>query len=102
MKSRSLANDYASLDDDPLRLCSEIKSVRSAVNANSAETCPVEAYRNGLRKKDLIVVAGVAHNATYMERRHIRHQPVNADTTPRSRTNTPPRKCGDLDGECLA
>ncbi|HEV2669540.1 MAG TPA: hypothetical protein VGU74_00445 [Gemmatimonadales bacterium] len=61
------ANDYCSLDHDPLWLCSDIKSVRSAVKPNSTETCPVEEYRNGLGSSNRIVGAGVAHNATHME-----------------------------------
>ena len=79
---RSSANDYSPLDDDPLWLCSEIESVRSAVKPNSAETCTVEAQRNYLGKQNEVGVASVAHNATYMERRHVRHQPVDAYTTP--------------------
>jgi len=70
---RSSAHDYCSLDHHPPRLCSEIKAVPSAVKPNSTETCLVEAYRNGLGEQKLIVGAGVAPNATHMERRHIRH-----------------------------
>src|SRR5438093_1021370 len=69
---RSSANDDCSLDHDPLWLCPEIQFVRSAVEPNSAETCPVEAYRNGSPTSYLIVGAGAALNATHIEQRHIR------------------------------
>jgi hypothetical protein len=70
---RSSANDDRSLNHDPLWLSSGIKLVRSAVKPNSAETCPVEAQRNCLGQQNAVEVAEVAHNATYMQRRHVRH-----------------------------
>jgi len=97
---RGSANDYRSLNHDPLWLRSEIKSVRSAVKPNSAETCPVEAQRDGALTSYLIVGAG-ALNATHIEQRHIRHKTMNRQTIPPRLTNTAPRKCGDLDGKCL-
>ena len=98
---RSSANDYCSLNHDPLWLCSEIKSIRGAVKPNSAETRPVEAYRNCLRKSKEIVMAHVARHAAYMERRHICHQPVDTHTTTAPCTNTATRKRSDPDGECM-
>jgi hypothetical protein len=67
------ANDYCSLNHDPLWLCSGIEFVRSAVKPNSAETCPVEAQRNCLGQQHAVEVAKVAHNATYMKRRDVRN-----------------------------
>jgi len=94
------ANNYCTLDQDPLWLCSEIKSVRSAVKPNSAETCPIEAQRDDALTSYLIVGTG-ALNATHIEQRHIRHKTANRQTILPRLTNTPPRKCGDLDGKWL-
>ena len=98
---QSSANDYCSLNHDTLWLCSGIELVRSAVKPNSAETCPVEAQRKCMGKQNEVVGAGVAHNATYMEKRHVRHQPVDAYTTPPPRTNTATRKRCDRDSKCM-
>jgi len=97
----SSADDDAPLDHDPLRLSSGINSVPSTVKPNSGQTWPVEAHRNYLGKSHEIVVADVARNTTYMERRHVCDEPVDAHTTAAPRTNTATRKRSDPDGECL-
>src|SRR5882672_906983 len=76
---RGSANDYCSLNHDPLWLRSEIKFVRSAVKPNSAETCPIEAQRDDALTSYLIVGTG-ALNATHIEQRHIRHKTANRQT----------------------
>jgi hypothetical protein len=99
---RLSANDYRSLNQHPLWLCSEIELVGGAVKANSAEACPIEAQRDRASTQKLIIGAGVALNASHIKQRHIRHKTVNRHTIPSRLTNTAARKWGDGDGERLA
>ena len=98
---QSSADDDAPLDHDPLRLSSGINSVPSTVKPNSAQTWPVEAHPNCLGKSHEVVVADVTRNTTYMERRHVCNEPVDAHTTAAPRTNTATRKGRDCDGKCM-